>query len=41
VIEDYRDHLDGIGHLFSIKNDEVNGEIEIVDLNDNILDDYP
>jgi hypothetical protein len=37
----YRDHLCGIGHRFSIKNDEVDGEIKIVNLNDNILNDSP
>jgi hypothetical protein len=41
VTEDYRDHLCGISHKFSIKNNEVHGEIEIVDLDNNILDDSP
>jgi hypothetical protein len=33
------DHLSGIGHQFSIKSDEVDGKIEIVNSNDNIIDD--
>jgi hypothetical protein len=35
------DHLCGITHWFSLKNNEVHGEIEIVDLDNNILDDSP
>jgi hypothetical protein len=30
-----------VGHWFSIKNNEVHGEIEIVDLDNNVLDDAP
>jgi hypothetical protein len=33
------DHLCGISHRFSIKNNEVHGEIEIVYLDNNIIDD--